>query len=114
MVAAGADPAERPRAQVMSSLTLGRSCGLGLRQRATTSRNSGEKSAGSTTASPDSPKPEGGRRVSASNRLTPSAQMSLVVELLPRWASGGSYTVGVLVLIVPSLTRRIVSLASFS
>src|SRR3984893_16896254 len=110
MVAAGMDGADRPPAQATSAVTLGRSCGLGLRQRATTSRNAGEKSTGSTTASRRSPKPEGGRRVSASNRLTPSAPMSPAVELLP----GGSYTVGVLVLIVPSPTRRIVSLASFS
>src|SRR5438105_7245126 len=74
MVAAGADPADRPRAQATSSVTLGRSCGLGLRQRTTTSRNAEEKSAGSTMASLGSPKPDGGQRVSASNRLTPSAQ----------------------------------------
>src|SRR5580658_3454114 len=113
MVAAGAEPADRPRAQATSSVTLGRSCGLGLRQRTTTSRNAGEKSGGSTMASLGSPE-EGGRRVSASNRLTPSAQMSSAVELLPCRASGGSYTVGVLALIVRALTRRIVSLASFS
>src|SRR5438105_8699663 len=50
------------------------------------------------------PSPDGGQRVSASNRLTPSAQMSSAVELLPCRASGGSYTVGVLALIVPALT----------
>src|SRR2546430_2951630 len=90
MVAAGAEPADRPRAQATSSVTLGRSCGLGLRQRTTTSRNAEEKSAGSTMASLGSPKPDGRQRVSASNRLTPSAQMSSAVELLPCRASACS------------------------
>src|SRR5665213_529536 len=108
MVASGTDPAACPRAQATSSVTLGRVGGLGFRQRATTSRKAGEKSAGSATASLRSPQPEGGQRVSASNRQTPSAQISPAVELLPCRPSGGWYTLGALALIVSSPTRRIV------
>src|ERR1700689_4374919 len=113
MIAAEEYPADRPRAQAASSVALGRSCGLGPRQRATTSRNAGEKSAGSSMASLGSLDPEGVRPVRASNKLTPSAQMSPAVELLACRPSGGSYTVGV-VLSESSLTLRIVSLASFN
>src|SRR5580693_4036211 len=79
-VAAGAGPNGWPPAQAASSGTLGRSCGLWLRQRVTTSRNTGEKSAGNAAALLDSLKPEGARRLSASNRVTPSARTSPAVE----------------------------------
>src|ERR1022692_1554663 len=98
MVTSGTKLAACPRAQATSSATQGRFCGLGFRQRATTSLNAGEKSAGSATASLRSPQPEGARRVSASNRQTPSAQISPAGELLPCRASGGSYAVGALAL----------------
>ena len=60
-IAAAADATAGLCAQAMHSATLGRFCGSVLRQRATISRNAGEKSGGSSTAFRLPPNPGGGR-----------------------------------------------------
>jgi len=82
-------PITGARSRASISLNLGRSYGRRARQPDTISRNAGEKSAGNTTPPRRTSRANEGLRVSASNKVTPSAQMSPAADR-PSPHSGGS------------------------